>query len=120
MTQQESNWTEVDLWAEIHRLRAAVKGPEGYASWQDAAIAERVRRLKAETPLTEEEAREIAFRAAKAFSPPYFNGNDFQPELWVVHACISASTPGQREAAKGRDRWSRGNAIREHGTPDRE
>jgi len=59
MTQQESNWTEVDLWAEIHRLRAAVKGPEGYASWQDAAIAERVRRLKAETPLTEEEAREL-------------------------------------------------------------
>ena len=34
------------LWAEIHRLRAAVAGPDGYASWQDAATAERVRRMK--------------------------------------------------------------------------
>ena len=36
------------LWAEIHRLRAAVQGPAGYATWQDAATAERVRRVKAE------------------------------------------------------------------------
>lgn len=36
------------LWAEIHLLRAAVQGPDGYATWQDAAIAERVRRVKAE------------------------------------------------------------------------
>lgn len=36
------------LWAEIHRLRAAVAGPQGYATWQDAATAERVRRVKAE------------------------------------------------------------------------
>ena len=34
------------LWAEIHRLRAAVQGPDGYASWQDAATAERVQRVK--------------------------------------------------------------------------
>ena len=39
--------TEVDLWAEIHRLRAAVAGPEGYAGWQDAAASERVRRGRA-------------------------------------------------------------------------
>lgn len=36
------------LWAEIHRLRAAVQGPDGYATWQQAAVAERVRRVKAE------------------------------------------------------------------------
>lgn len=47
----EKEWTEVDLWAEIHRLRAAVKGPDGYASWQEAATAERVRRVKAERAL---------------------------------------------------------------------
>lgn len=47
----ESQWTEVDLWAEIHRLRAAVKGPEGYSSWQEAATAERIRRVKAERAL---------------------------------------------------------------------
>lgn len=39
------------LWAEIHRLRAAVKGPDGYATWQEAATAERVRRVKAEARL---------------------------------------------------------------------
>ena len=36
------------LWAEIHRLRAEVAGPQGYATWKDAAVAERVRRVKAE------------------------------------------------------------------------
>ena len=36
------------LWAEIHRLRAAVRGPQGYASWQDAATDERMRRVTAE------------------------------------------------------------------------
>lgn len=39
------------LWAEIHRLRAAVAGPEGYASWQEAATAERVGRKRAERAL---------------------------------------------------------------------
>lgn len=48
----ESDWTEIDLWAEIHRLRAAVKGPDGYASWQEAATAERIRRVKVESGLT--------------------------------------------------------------------
>lgn len=43
--------TEVDLWAEIHRLRAAVKGPEGFASWQQAATAERGRRARYEREL---------------------------------------------------------------------
>lgn len=41
----------VTLWAEIHRLRAAVQGPDGYATWQDAATAERVRRVAAEKAL---------------------------------------------------------------------
>ena len=36
------------LWAEIHTLREAIKGPDGYASWQDAAVAERIRRVKME------------------------------------------------------------------------
>ena len=48
------------LWAEIHRLRAAVAGPAGYASWQDAAIAERVRRVKAEQALAAERERDAA------------------------------------------------------------
>ena len=34
------------LWAEIHTLRAAVAGPKGYASWQEAATSERMRRVR--------------------------------------------------------------------------
>lgn len=39
------------LWAEIARLTAAVKGPDGYASWQAVATDERIRRVKAEAEL---------------------------------------------------------------------
>lgn len=39
------------LWAEIHNLRAAIQGPDGFASWQDAATAERIRRVRAEKEL---------------------------------------------------------------------
>lgn len=38
-------------WAELYRLREAVKGPDGFATWQEAASAERVRRVKAERAL---------------------------------------------------------------------
>ena len=39
------------LWAEIHRLRAAVQGPDGFETWRQAAVAERVRRVAAEKAL---------------------------------------------------------------------
>jgi hypothetical protein len=39
------------LWAEIHTLRAAAAGPPGYASWQEAATAERVLRVNAASEL---------------------------------------------------------------------
>lgn len=32
-----------ELWAEIHRLRAELQGPDGHATWKDAAVAERIR-----------------------------------------------------------------------------
>jgi hypothetical protein len=38
----------VRLWAEIHKLRAEAKGPDGFETWQDAAIHERLRATKAE------------------------------------------------------------------------
>ena len=34
------------LWAEIHTLREAIKGPDGYDTWQDAAVSERWKRIK--------------------------------------------------------------------------
>jgi hypothetical protein len=46
----------VTLWAEIWRLREAVKGPDGYATWQDAATAERIRRVRAESKQAEASA----------------------------------------------------------------
>ena len=46
------------LWAEIVRLQAAVAGPDGYASWQEAATAERVRRVKAEARPSADDLRE--------------------------------------------------------------
>ena len=52
----------VVLWAEIARLNSALQGPEGFATWQDAAVAERIRRVKAERSpayLLPAEAREI-------------------------------------------------------------
>lgn len=51
ITTVESSLDEADLWAEIYRLREAVKGPTGYNSWQEAAIDERLRRVKAEREL---------------------------------------------------------------------
>ena len=51
------------LWAEIHRLRAALQGPDEYATWQDAAVAERVRRVKAEKDLANFDSARSAFCA---------------------------------------------------------
>lgn len=36
------------LWAEIQHLHAAVRGPDGFATWQEAAVDERALRVKAE------------------------------------------------------------------------
>jgi hypothetical protein len=36
------------LWAEIYRLRAELMGPDGFETWKDAAIAERLRRIELE------------------------------------------------------------------------
>ena len=41
------------LWAEIHLLRAEVSGPNGYATWQEAATAERMRRFAERQKWTE-------------------------------------------------------------------
>jgi hypothetical protein len=48
------------LWAEIARLRAATWGPHGYSSWQEAATAERIRRVEAERALAEMKKGESA------------------------------------------------------------
>ena len=52
MTDEELNKaTPAELIAEIFRLRSEIKGPEGYATWQDAAVAERTARVDAQKKL---------------------------------------------------------------------
>lgn len=46
------------LWAEIWRLRSMIKGPEGFETWRDAAMDEKIKRAQAETDLAK--ARETA------------------------------------------------------------
>jgi len=38
-------------YAELIRLREEIKGPDGFATWKDAAVSERQRRVKLETQL---------------------------------------------------------------------
>jgi hypothetical protein len=35
----------IRLWAEIHKLRAEAKGPDGFPTWKEAAIAERAKNV---------------------------------------------------------------------------
>lgn len=42
---------DAEHWVELWRLRAAVKGPDGFETWQDAATSERIRRVRAESAL---------------------------------------------------------------------
>lgn len=41
----------VRLWAEIWKLRSETKGPDDYETWRDAAIDEKMKRVKAEQKL---------------------------------------------------------------------
>lgn len=76
------------LWREIHRLRTEVQGPSGFATWQDAAVAERVRRVKAEQELR-------AAQPAPAQEPQPVSNTDELPQrlsderimhFWDIHA----------------------------------
>lgn len=52
MTELDPNESNpVRLWAEIWKFRSEAKGPEGFDTWRDAAINEKIRRLKAERDL---------------------------------------------------------------------
>jgi hypothetical protein len=42
---------QVRLWAEIHKLRSEARGPEGFETWRDAALHERLRAVKVEDEL---------------------------------------------------------------------
>jgi hypothetical protein len=50
----------VRLWAEIHKLRAEAKGPDGFDTWRDAAIHQIQRASKAE-----EELKSVGVRVSR-------------------------------------------------------
>lgn len=77
----------VRLWAEIHHLRAALQGPDGYATWQDAAVAERVRRVRAERQtrwLTKEDIDPLIEQARDAFYPADMNPHFERALVWLA------------------------------------
>ncbi len=55
MTQDEMNeiLESGKLWEEIHTLRADIKGPDGFSTWKEAAVAEKVKQVKLEKELRE-------------------------------------------------------------------
>lgn len=42
----------VEAWRQVHLFKTEAGGPDGFATWKDAAINERLRRVKAEAELT--------------------------------------------------------------------
>jgi hypothetical protein len=50
------NQMDSESWAELFRLREEVKGPEGFATWKDAAVAERVKLTELKEKLAGAEA----------------------------------------------------------------
>lgn len=51
---------DAETWAELHRLREEIKGPPGYATWKDAAVAERLARVRAEGAASPAVAKDVA------------------------------------------------------------
>lgn len=86
-------------WAELHTLRVSVQGPDGFATWRDAAVDERVRRVKAEHEIAalkaalqavldaEDEAHEA--RAAQDFSTIK---SDYDQVIRLCRAAMQAQT----------------------------
>lgn len=56
---------EPKIYAELHRLREEVRGPDGFATWKDAAIAERKARVECELRLNQR-SRDIDYLTAAA------------------------------------------------------
>lgn len=102
---------DAEHWKELYALREAVKGPEGFATWQDAAVAERVRRVKLEAKVKEAQrapltATEVNRLRQLVNVVEDINPNYMQPEDWAISAKL-ASACGMRvsdhvaEAAHG-------------------
>lgn len=105
----DSQKFDAELWAELYTLREAVKGPEGYTSWQDAAVDERMKRHAAERTLAAKqeevdkmrEALELAEIAMNHMGDALNNMDAVEPEdlaitepaFKAVHAILNQGEP---------------------------
>jgi len=64
----------VEAWRQVHLFKAEAGGPDGFATWKDAAIDERLRRVKAEAE--RDELRERVARLAGAIER-YFEAKQY-------------------------------------------
>ena len=69
------------LWAEIHTLRAAAAGPPGYASWQEAATAERVLRVNAVAELRRLQQTSDGYRIVAGYPALWINVRELRDAL---------------------------------------
>ncbi len=77
------------LWAEIHHLRAALQGPAGFATWQDAATDERIRRIKVGAALRDLLEIDDARIATGAFTP----NAEAQRRIDAARAALTKALP---------------------------
>lgn len=103
----ETNTTEAELRAENYRLRAALRAPEGFVSWPEAYLSEKLARTRAEQALVEayqsfasgdgwvlrDLAMQCAQKAARGNNPlddERDNAHAFEPARWVLEAMRAA------------------------------
>ncbi len=77
------------LWAEIHHLRVALQGPAGFATWQDAATDERIRRIKVGAALRDLLEIDDARIATGAFTP----NAEAQRRIDAARAALTKALP---------------------------
>lgn len=78
---------EPEVYAELQRLRAEIKGPAGFATWKDAALAERIARVE----LERKAGQDIDYLTAMAV---------FEPSVWEKMGPIGGYMQGWN--ARGR------------------
>lgn len=96
---------EAQIYAELHRLREEARGPDGFSTWKDAAMAERLARVKCET-LLNQRSYDIDYLTAMAA----FHSDDWHkmsPIKAYMHGWNARSTDAAAERDARRYRFLR-------------
>jgi len=73
-----------EAWRQVHLLKAETSGPDGFATWKDAATDERVRRVKAEQEAAKLRADAERWRAVSAMMTHEHRGDAVGWTLSVI------------------------------------